>query len=83
MAADDVDTIVLVVNNADEPPFASLISTKPDHKILARIDFPSAKNGLEQRLGRNRLRSAVQAFLSRGARHAGRCRARSHRRRGE
>jgi len=43
MAADDVDTIVLVVNNADEPPFASLISTKPDHKILARIDFPSAK----------------------------------------
>ena len=39
--------IVLVANDAEEPPFASLISTAPGHKILAQIKFPDATNGLE------------------------------------
>jgi DNA-binding beta-propeller fold protein YncE len=39
---------ILVANDAEEPPFATLISTEGDHKILGKINFPNATNGLEQ-----------------------------------
>jgi len=48
MAYDPKDGIVIGVNNAEEPPFASLVSTKPGHKILAKIAFPDATDGAEQ-----------------------------------
>jgi DNA-binding beta-propeller fold protein YncE len=48
MAVDDDGTMVIVPNDADDPPFVSIISTKPDHKILAKIEMPNASNGLEQ-----------------------------------
>ena len=47
MSVDDTGSYVLAANNADDPPFVSLISTKPDHKVLATIAFPNASNGLE------------------------------------
>ena len=48
MAVDDKGATVLVVNDADDPAFVSIISTQPDHKILAKIEFPNASNGIEQ-----------------------------------
>ena len=51
--ADEIDYseeagAMLVVNDAEDPPFVTLISTGPDHKILGQIKFPNASNGLEQ-----------------------------------
>ncbi|MBV9523514.1 MAG: cytochrome C nitrite reductase [Alphaproteobacteria bacterium] len=48
MAYDAKDGIVLVANDAEEPPFITLISTKADHKILGRIKIPDATEGIEQ-----------------------------------
>jgi len=48
MALDLKDEMLLVINNADKPAFATFISTKPDHKILAKIDLPDATDGIEQ-----------------------------------
>ena len=48
MAYDPKDGVFLGVNNADEPPFATLISTKPDHKILGKVVFADATDGAEQ-----------------------------------
>ena len=48
VAYDDKDGIVLFVNDADDPPFMTLISTKPDHAILAQIKMEEATDGLEQ-----------------------------------
>ncbi len=48
MSADAAGSTVLVTNDADDPVFVSLISTAPDHKVLARIEFPDASNGIEQ-----------------------------------
>src|SRR5438045_1815698 len=42
MAYDPKEQVFIGVNNAEEPPFATLISTKPDHKIIAKIPFPDA-----------------------------------------
>jgi hypothetical protein len=42
MAFDGRDDILLVVNNADSPPFVTLISTKPSHAVLGRITFDAA-----------------------------------------
>jgi hypothetical protein len=42
MAFDPRDDILLVVNNADAPPFVTLISTKPPRKVLGRITFDAA-----------------------------------------
>jgi len=39
MAYDPADRIVAVANNADDPPFISLISTKPPRRVLSRITF--------------------------------------------
>ncbi len=48
MAADAAGSTVLAANDADDPVFVSLISTGSDHKVLARIEFPDASNGIEQ-----------------------------------
>ncbi|MGH7860975.1 MAG: YncE family protein, partial [Candidatus Dormibacteraceae bacterium] len=44
----DQDGVVLVANDQETTPFATLISTAPGHKILAKIEFPRATNGLHQ-----------------------------------
>jgi hypothetical protein len=51
LAYDPKDGLLLVVNNADTPPFATLISvTKATGHLTvgARISFPTATNGAEQ-----------------------------------
>jgi DNA-binding beta-propeller fold protein YncE len=40
--------MVIVTNEAENPPFVTLISTAPDHKILGQIKIPRATDGLEQ-----------------------------------
>ncbi len=47
MTFDAADNVVVEVNDADDPPFVTFISTGADHKILAKLDFPDASNGLE------------------------------------
>jgi hypothetical protein len=39
MAFDPKDELLLAVNNAEDPPFATLIAVKPPRKALARITF--------------------------------------------
>jgi DNA-binding beta-propeller fold protein YncE len=48
MSYDPKDEVFIGVNNAEEPPFATLISTKPGHKIIAKVPFPDATDGAEQ-----------------------------------
>src|SRR5262249_108972 len=48
LAIDSKDGIVLAFNNADEPTFGVFISTKPDHKILGKVEVPNATDGVEQ-----------------------------------
>ena len=48
MAIDPDDQVVLAVNNAEEPPFATLFSMKPDHRVLGKIVFSDATDGAEQ-----------------------------------
>ena len=48
MAYDPVDQIFIGVNNAETPPFATLISTKPGHKILGKLVLADATGGAEQ-----------------------------------
>ena len=40
--------VVIVANSNDAPPFLSLISTAPDHKILAKIAIPESGENLER-----------------------------------
>jgi DNA-binding beta-propeller fold protein YncE len=40
--------VVLVGNDKDEIPFATLISASPTHELLGKIPFPRATNGLQQ-----------------------------------
>ena len=40
--------VVIVANSNDAPPFLSLISTAPDHKILAKIPIPESGENLER-----------------------------------
>jgi hypothetical protein len=47
MSYDSRDHILAVANNADSPPFLTLIDTN-SRKILKKITFPDATNGLEQ-----------------------------------
>ena len=44
------DQIFAVVNGADDPPFLTFISTKADHKVLGKITFDRASDGVEQPL---------------------------------
>ena len=48
LAFDPKDEIFIGVNNAEEPPFATVISTKPDHRIIGRVVFDNATDGVEQ-----------------------------------
>jgi DNA-binding beta-propeller fold protein YncE len=48
LGIDSKDGIVLVFNNADKPAFGTFVSTKPDHKILGKIELPDATDGVEQ-----------------------------------
>ncbi len=48
LAYDPKDQVVLVANPNDEPPFLTLISAKPDHKILAKLPMPDASDHLER-----------------------------------
>jgi DNA-binding beta-propeller fold protein YncE len=48
VAYDPKDDVFIVANDADEPPFVTLISTKPDHKIIAKIPYSEASDGIEQ-----------------------------------
>ena len=44
----DGNGIVLVANDQEKIPFATLISTGAEHEIVAKLDFPRATNGLHQ-----------------------------------
>ncbi len=48
MGYDPKDGIIAVANNADEPPYLSLISTKPGHKIIAKLVMEHFSDGMEQ-----------------------------------
>ena len=48
VAYDPKDQIFAVANGDDDPPFLTLISTKPGHKVIAKIEVPDATDGLEQ-----------------------------------
>jgi DNA-binding beta-propeller fold protein YncE len=48
MSYDPKDQVFIGVNNAEEPPFATLVSTKPGHKIIAKVVFKEASDGAEQ-----------------------------------
>ena len=48
MAYDPKDKVFIGVNNAEEPPFATLISTKPDHAVIGKVVFEDATDGAEQ-----------------------------------
>lgn len=51
LAYDDEDSLLLVVNNADTPPFATLVKVDRNSGALTvqkRIDFANATNGAEQ-----------------------------------
>jgi hypothetical protein len=48
MVYDPKDQLLLVANDADSPPFVSLIYTKPGyHKVVKKIVFRNATNGIE------------------------------------
>jgi WD40 repeat protein len=48
MAFDPNSKVVIVANSNDAPPFLSLISTEPDHKIIAKIPVPESAENLER-----------------------------------
>src|SRR6185437_3583372 len=48
LAYDSQDQIVLAANPNDAPPFVTLYSAKPGHRLLATIPFPSATDGIER-----------------------------------
>jgi DNA-binding beta-propeller fold protein YncE len=48
LAYDSKDKVFIIGNDADEPPFLTLISTRPDHKIIGKVMMPRASDGLEQ-----------------------------------
>jgi len=45
IAFDSRDRLIAVVNNADDPPFLSLISTRPPRQVKAKITFGSGQPG--------------------------------------
>ncbi len=48
VAYDPKDQVFIVANDADEPPFLTLVSTKPGHKIIGKVVFEHATDGIEQ-----------------------------------
>ena len=47
LAYDPQDHLILIANDADDPPFLSFISTT-SRKVVGKIPYPNATNGLEQ-----------------------------------
>ena len=48
LALDPADHVMLAVNDADSPPFISLVSSRTgSERVLARITFDAATNGIE------------------------------------
>jgi hypothetical protein len=47
LAYDSRDHILIAVNNADDPPFVTFISTRT-HEVLGRLELPRASDGAEQ-----------------------------------
>jgi len=47
IAYDQKDKLILVANDADDPPFATLIDTQ-SRVVVAKVSFDDATNGLEQ-----------------------------------
>lgn len=47
---DATDHLILMANDADSPPFISLIATQGQHaySVVKKIDFPQATGGIEQ-----------------------------------
>lgn len=45
---DPKDGVIAIALDADDPPTLVLVSTKPGHKIIAKIPFDDATDGLEQ-----------------------------------
>lgn len=45
--ADDIGTVI-VANSNEDPPFLSLVSTAPDHRIIAKIPIPQSGENLER-----------------------------------
>ncbi len=48
VAYDPKHHVFIIANDADEPPFLTLISTKPGHKILGKVVVERATDGIEQ-----------------------------------
>ena len=48
MGFDPKDQSFIGVNNAEDPPYATVISTKPDHAVTGKIVFSDATDGAEQ-----------------------------------
>ena len=48
MAYDSKDNAFIAVNNAEDPPFATVTSTKSDHAVIGKIVFTDAGDGAEQ-----------------------------------
>ena len=48
MAYDPKNRVVIVANRDEEPPFFSLVSSEPDHKIIAKTPIEDAAEGLER-----------------------------------
>ena len=48
MAVDFKDQAFIGVNNAEDPPYATVMSTNPDHAMIGKIVFPNATDGAEQ-----------------------------------
>ena len=48
MTYDPKDQVFIIGNQNDEPPFTTMVSTKPGHKIVGKVTFPDATDGNEQ-----------------------------------
>jgi DNA-binding beta-propeller fold protein YncE len=48
MTYDPKDKIFIIGNQNEEPPFTTMVSTRPGHKIIGRVAFPDATDGNEQ-----------------------------------
>jgi len=55
VAYDPKDDVFVIANGDDDPAFLTLISTKPGHKIIAKIEVPDASDGLEQTVYSSRI----------------------------
>ena len=48
MAFDPKDQSFIAINNAEDPPFATVTSTKPGHAVIGKVVFDDAGDGAEQ-----------------------------------